>query len=75
VNLIRGHRLAVARSAENNAPFAFATRNRFRCRPNEEGIIDRIFTESPAVFHFVAERREKFFNLLLVTKAGVIASE
>src|SRR6266404_5156267 len=75
MNLVRCHRFAIARPAENNAALAFAARNRLRRRPNEDGVINRVLIESAAVLHFVAERYEKFFNLLLVTKAGVIAPQ
>ena len=75
MNLVRGHRFAVARSAKNDAALAFAPCNHFCGGPNEKGIVYRVFVESAAVLHFVAERGQEFFDLLLVTKAGVIRSE
>src|SRR5260370_32207556 len=75
MTLVCGHRFAIAGAAENNAALAFAARNRLRRRSNEDGIINRVLIESAAVFHFVAERYEKFFDLFLVTKAGVTAPE
>src|SRR6266702_3533407 len=53
VNFVRCHRLAVPRSAENDAALTFATCDEFGCRPNEKRIIDRVFAERAAIFHFM----------------------
>src|SRR5438270_10538903 len=75
MNFVCHHRLTVARSAKNNPAFAFAARDRFRRRTNEQRIIDRIFAKGSAIFHFMTERGEKLLHLFLVTKTGVIGAE
>ena len=72
MHLVGHHRFAVAGTAEDNAAFAFAARNCFRCRPNKQRVIDRFFTERAEVFYFVAQRAEEFFYFFLIAKTGVI---
>src|SRR5262249_7694580 len=75
MHFVRRHRFAIARSAKNDPALAFAARDRFGRRPNEERIIDRLFTERPAIFHFVTERAEQLLHLLFVTETCVIGAE
>ena len=74
-HFVRRHRFAIARSAEDNAAIAFASRDCLRGRTNENRIIDRLFAERPEIFHLVPELAEQCLHLFFVTKTGVIGAE
>src|SRR5450432_228725 len=53
-DFIGGHRLTVARAAEDNAALAFPARNRFGSRSNKFRVIDRLLTRSAEIHDLVA---------------------
>src|ERR1700730_5455089 len=75
MDFVRYHGFAISRTAKNKAAFAFATRDRFGCRPDEEGIIHRIFAKRTKIFYFVTKRSQQLLHFFLVLKTGVICAE
>jgi hypothetical protein len=76
MHLVRHHRFAVPRAAENDSTVALASRNRFCCWPDKKRVIDRRLSgKRPDIFHLMSQFAEQGFHLLLQFEAGVIGSE
>ena len=77
MHFVRHHRFAVPRAAENDSTVALASRDCFRCRPNEQ--VDNLPAgprcKSSDIFHLMSQFAQQGFDLFLQFETGVIGSE
>src|SRR6185503_12952736 len=72
---VGGHRLAVARAAEDDAALALPRRHRLRRGADEQRIVDRFLGMRTEVDRLVPALGQQGAQLLLVTKPGVIRGD
>ena len=72
--MIRRHRLAIARTAKNDAAFELFPCDRFSNRPNEQRIIHLFFRVRSIIADVVAEFLKQFLDLFLVSKPRVVGA-
>src|SRR5437016_571463 len=74
-HLVRGHRLAISASANDNSTIRFSAHNRLCGWHDEVRVVDDLFGICPEIQYFVAQFVQQRQNHALERESGMVAAD